>query len=38
MLAKNAPRAEVEKLLRSRFGFQDFHIQLSLDGVMAEMR
>lgn len=38
MLAKNAPRAEVEKVLRSRFGFQDFHIQLSLDGVMAEMR
>jgi glyoxylase-like metal-dependent hydrolase (beta-lactamase superfamily II) len=38
MLAKNAPRAEVEKELRSRFGFQDFHIQLSLDGVMAELR
>jgi len=38
MLTKNAPRAEVEKELRSRFGFQDFHIQLSLDGVMAEMR
>jgi cyclase len=38
MLAKNASRAEVEKELRSRFGFQDFHIQLSLDGVMAELR
>jgi hypothetical protein len=38
MLTKNATRAEVEKELRSRFGFQDFHIQLSLDGVMAEMK
>ena len=38
MLTKNAPRAEVEKELRSRFGFQDFHIQLSLDGLLAELR
>lgn len=38
MLSKNAPRAEVEKELRSRFGFQDFHIQLSLDGLLAELR
>ena len=38
MLAKNASRADVEKELRGRFGFQDFHIQLSLDGVMAELR
>jgi hypothetical protein len=38
MLAKNAPRAEVEKELRSRFGFQDFHIQMSMDGLLAEMR
>jgi glyoxylase-like metal-dependent hydrolase (beta-lactamase superfamily II) len=38
MLTKNASRAEVEKELRSRFGFQDFHIQLSLDGVMAELK
>ena len=38
MLTKNASRAEVEKELRSRFGFQDFHIQLSLDGLMAELR
>ena len=38
MLAKNASRAEVEKELRSRFGFQDFHIQMSLDGLLAELR
>jgi glyoxylase-like metal-dependent hydrolase (beta-lactamase superfamily II) len=38
MLTKNAPRAEIEKELRSRFGFQDFHIQLSLDGLLAELR
>lgn len=38
MLTKNAPRAEVEKELRSRFGFEDFHIQLSLDGLLAELR
>jgi cyclase len=38
MLTKNASRAEVEKELRTRFGFEDFHIQLSLDGVLAELR
>lgn len=38
MLTKNAPRAEIEKELRSRFGFQDFHIQASLDGLLAELR
>lgn len=38
MLTKNATRAEVEKELRSRFGFEDFHIQLSLDGLLAELR
>jgi hypothetical protein len=37
-LTQNASRAEVEKELRTRFGFQDFHIQLSLDGVLAERR
>jgi cyclase len=38
MLTKNASRAEVEKELRSRFGFEDFHIQASLDGLLAELR
>jgi glyoxylase-like metal-dependent hydrolase (beta-lactamase superfamily II) len=38
MQAKKATRADVEKELRSRYGFQDFHIQLALDGMMAELR
>ena len=38
MLTKKASPAEVEKELRGRFGFQDFHIQLSLDGLLAELR
>jgi len=38
MQSKKASRAEIEKELRGRFGFQDFHIQASLDGLLAEMR
>ena len=38
MLTKNAPRAEIEKELRGRFGFEDFHIQASLDGLLVELR
>lgn len=38
MQSKQASRAEVEKELRSRFGFQDFHIQAALDGMLAELR
>ena len=38
MQSKKASRAEIDKELRSRFGFQDFHIQLSLDGLLAELR
>ena len=38
MLTKNAPRGDIEKELRSRFGFEDFHIQASLDGLLAELR
>ena len=38
MLTKKAGRAEVEKVLRTQFGFEDFHIQNSLDGLLAEMR
>jgi glyoxylase-like metal-dependent hydrolase (beta-lactamase superfamily II) len=38
MQSKKATRADVEKELRSRYGFQDFHIQLALDGMMAELR
>ena len=38
MQAKKATRADVEKELRSRYGFEDFHIQLALDGMIAELR
>ncbi len=38
MQSKKATRADVEKELRSRYGFEDFHIQLALDGMMAELR
>ncbi len=38
MQSKKASRADVEKELRSRYGFQDFHIQLALDGMLAELR
>src|SRR5688572_17178542 len=38
MQSKKATRADVEKELRSRFGFQDFHIQLALDGMLVELR
>ena len=38
MQTKKATRAEVEKELRSRFGFQDFHIQIALEGMLAELR
>jgi glyoxylase-like metal-dependent hydrolase (beta-lactamase superfamily II) len=38
MLVTNKTRAEIEKMLRSDFHFADLHIQLSLDGMMAELR
>jgi len=38
MQSKKASRAEVEKELRSRYGFEDFHIQMSLDGLLSELR
>lgn len=38
MQSKKASRADIEKELRSRFGFQDFHIQLALDGMLVELR
>jgi glyoxylase-like metal-dependent hydrolase (beta-lactamase superfamily II) len=38
MQGKKATRAEVEKELRTRYGFQDFHIQAALDGMLAELR
>jgi glyoxylase-like metal-dependent hydrolase (beta-lactamase superfamily II) len=38
MQAKKASRADIEKELRSRFGFEDFHIQAALDGMLVELR
>jgi glyoxylase-like metal-dependent hydrolase (beta-lactamase superfamily II) len=38
MQGKKATRADVEKELRARYGFQDFHIQAALDGMLAELR
>ena len=38
MQSKKASRADIEKELRSRFGFEDFHIQLALDGMLVELR
>jgi glyoxylase-like metal-dependent hydrolase (beta-lactamase superfamily II) len=38
MVRQNRSRADVEAVLRNEFGFQDFHIQGSLDGLINEMR
>ena len=37
-LARHYPCADIEAVLRNEFGFLDFHIQGSLDGLIAEMR
>jgi cyclase len=38
LVRQNRSRADIEAMLRNEFGFQDFHIQGSLDGLIAEMR
>jgi cyclase len=38
MLVANKTKVEIEKMLRSDFHFADLHIQVSLDGMMAELR
>jgi glyoxylase-like metal-dependent hydrolase (beta-lactamase superfamily II) len=38
MLQQNRTRDEVATMLRNEFGFQDFHVQASLDGLLVEMR
>lgn len=38
MVRQNKSRADVEAVLRKDFGFQDFHIMMSLDGLINEMR
>jgi len=31
-------RADVEAVMRTEFGWQDFHVQMALDGLINEMR
>ncbi len=38
MIGKKASRAEIEKVLRSEFHFADLHVQMSLDGMLVELR
>lgn len=38
MVRQNRSPADIEAVLRNEFGFQDFHIQGSLDGLIEEMR
>jgi len=38
MVKQNKPKADVEKTMRSEFGWQDFHVQMALDGLINEMR
>jgi cyclase len=37
MVAKRS-KAEIEKVVRSEFGYQDFHVEMSLDGLMNELK
>jgi glyoxylase-like metal-dependent hydrolase (beta-lactamase superfamily II) len=34
----NKSKADVEATMRKEFGWQDFHVQMALDGLMKEMR
>jgi glyoxylase-like metal-dependent hydrolase (beta-lactamase superfamily II) len=38
MLAAGKTKADVEKYVRAQFGFQDFHVQMSLDGLIKELK
>ena len=38
MVRQNRSVADIEAVLRNEFGFQDFHIQSSLQGLVNEMR
>lgn len=35
---QNKSRAEIESIMRMEFGWQDFHVQMALDGLINEMR
>jgi hypothetical protein len=38
MIAAGKTRADIEKYVRSTFGFQDFHVDRSLDGLIKELK
>lgn len=38
MLKAKRSRAEVEKVVRTEFGFQDFHVEKSLEGLIKELK
>jgi glyoxylase-like metal-dependent hydrolase (beta-lactamase superfamily II) len=35
---QNKSRADIEAIMRMEFGWQDFHVQMALDGLINEMR
>jgi cyclase len=38
MIQQKKSRDEIATMLRNEFGFEDFHLQLSLDGLLVELR
>jgi glyoxylase-like metal-dependent hydrolase (beta-lactamase superfamily II) len=38
LVKQNKTKAEIEAAMRSEFGWQDFHVQMGLDGLIDEMR
>jgi cyclase len=38
LVRQNRSRADIEAAMRSEFGWQDFHVQMALDGLINEMR
>jgi glyoxylase-like metal-dependent hydrolase (beta-lactamase superfamily II) len=38
MVKQGRSKADSEKMMRMEFGWQDFHVQMSLDGLINEMR
>jgi glyoxylase-like metal-dependent hydrolase (beta-lactamase superfamily II) len=38
MMVAKKTKPEIEKVVRAEFGFQDFHVQMSLDGLMKELK
>ena len=37
MVKQGKPKADVEKTMRGEFGWQDFHVNMALDGLIKEM-